>query len=242
MIQYENVTRNYGRKVAVKALDFTVRPGELLAFLGPNGAGKTTTIKMTVGLLRPGTGTVRVCGLDVIRDQREAASRMGYVPDQPYLYDKLTGREILRFIADMRGMEPSLAEERIAQQIEIFSLDEFIDDLTERYSHGMKQRVVFASALLHAPDVLIVDEPMVGLDPKSMRLVKDLLREQADRGTTVFMSTHTLGVVEEIADRIGILDRGELLFLGTLDELKQRLPAEDASLERLYLEMTSVEE
>ena len=242
MIQYENVTRNYGRKVAVKSLDLAVRRGELLAFLGPNGAGKTTTIKMTVGLLRPGTGTVRVCGIDVSSHPREAAGRLGYVPDQPYLYDKLTGREILQFMADMRGMEQSLTQERIAQQIEIFSLGEFIDDLTERYSHGMKQRLVFASALLHHPDVLIVDEPMVGLDPKSMRLVKDLLREQADRGTTVFMSTHTLGVVEEIADRIGILDRGELLFLGTLKELKQRLPAEDASLERLYLEMTAGED
>jgi len=238
MIQYENISRNYGRKVAVKRLDLTVRPGELLAFLGPNGAGKTTTIKMTVGLLRPGTGTVRVCGIDVSSNPREAAGHLGYVPDQPYLYEKLTGREFLQFIVDMRGMERSLAQERIAQQIEAFSLDEFIDDLTERYSHGMKQRVVFASALLHSPDVLIVDEPMVGLDPKSMRMVKDLLRDQATQGTTVLMSTHTLDVVEEIADRIGILDRGELLFLGTLKELKQRLPAEDASLERLYLDMT----
>ena len=238
MIQYENISRNYGRKEAVKRLDLTVRPGELLAFLGPNGAGKTTTIKMTVGLLRPGTGTVRVCGIDVSSHPREAAGHLGYVPDQPYLYEKLTGREFLQFIVDMRGMERSLARERIAQQIETFSLEEFIDDLTERYSHGMKQRVVFASALLHAPDVLIVDEPMIGLDPKSMRMVKDLLRDQAARGTTVFMSTHTLDVVEEIADRIGILDRGELLFLGTLEELRQRLPAEDASLERLYLEMT----
>ena len=238
MIQYENISRNYGRKEAVKRLDLTVRPGELLAFLGPNGAGKTTTIKMTVGLLRPGTGTVRVCGIDVSSHPREAAGHLGYVPDQPYLYEKLTGREFLQFIVDMRGMERSLARERIAQQIETFSLEEFIDDLTERYSHGMKQRVVFASALLHAPDVLIVDEPMIGLDPKSMRMVKDLLRDQAARGTTVFMSTHTLDVVEEIADRIGILDRGELLFLGTLKELKQRLPAEDASLERLYLDMT----
>ncbi|MCH8043024.1 MAG: ABC transporter ATP-binding protein [Planctomycetes bacterium] len=238
MIQYENISRNYGRKEAVKRLDLTVRPGELLAFLGPNGAGKTTTIKMTVGLLRPGTGTVRVCGIDVSSHPREAAGRLGYVPDQPYLYEKLTGREFLQFIVDMRGMDRSLAQERISQQIEAFSLDEFIDDLTERYSHGMKQRVVFASALLHSPDVLIVDEPMVGLDPKSMRMVKDLLRDQAAQGTTVLMSTHTLDVVEEIADRIGILDRGELLFLGTLKELKQRLPAEDASLERLYLDMT----
>ena len=242
MIQYENVTRNFGRKVAVKALDLTVRRGELLAFLGPNGAGKTTTIKLAVGLLRPGAGTVRVCGVDVVSQPREAAGLLGYVPDQPYLYDKLTGREILQFIADMRGMERSIVQQRIDQQIEIFSLGEFIDDLTERYSHGMKQRIVFACALLHAPGVLIVDEPMVGLDPKSMRLVKDLLREQADRGTTVFMSTHTLSVVEEIADRIGILDRGELLFLGTLEELRQRLPSQDASLERLYLEMTSRDE
>ena len=238
MIQYENISRNYGRKEAVKRLDLTVRPGELLAFLGPNGAGKTTTIKMTVGLLRPGTGTVRVCGIDVSSNPREAAGHLGYVPDQPYLYEKLTGREFLQFIVDMRGMDRSLAQERISQQIEAFSLEEFIDDLTERYSHGMKQRVVFASALLHSPDVLIVDEPMVGLDPKSMRMVKDLLRDQAAQGTTVLMSTHTLDVVEEIADRIGILDRGELLFLGTLKELKQRLPAEDASLERLYLDMT----
>jgi len=238
MLKLEGVTKNYGSKMAVSKLDLTIRPGEVFAFLGPNGAGKTTTIKMLVGLLRPTEGTVRIGGCDTATDPRRAAASLGYVPDEPFLYDKLSGREFLEFVARMHGLDPVLAARRIARESTRFSLDGFLDDLCESYSHGMRQRTVFASALLHDPAALIVDEPMVGLDPKSARLVKDLFRSLAAAGTTVFMSTHTLAVAEEIADRIGIVDHGKLKFLGTLDGLRRDLSLHHRSLEHLFLEMT----
>ena len=182
MIQFEHVRRTYGRKVAVADLSLTVLPGQLFAFLGPNGAGKTTTIKMLVGLLRPGTGTIRVCGFDVVAQPRHANHLMGYVPDQPYVYEKLSGREFLQFVADMHGLDRSETRARIDRAIRDFDLSEFVDELAENYSHGMKQRLAFAASLLHDPAVLVVDEPMVGLDPRSMRLVKDLLRRKAPKG------------------------------------------------------------
>src|SRR5262249_29684577 len=166
--------------------------GELFAFLGPNGAGKTTTIKLMCGLLFPTTGRIRIAGHDLQHDGDKGRRLISYVPDQPFLYEKLTGREVLQFIADMYGMEPAQARGRMEKMIDLFDLAAFIDDLTERYSHGMRQRTVFAAALLHEPQVLIVDEPTVGLDPLNIRLLKDLLREEAKRGVTVFMSTHSL--------------------------------------------------
>ena len=238
MIEIDNVTRKYGRKVAVDGLTMTVPSGELFAFLGPNGAGKTTTIKMIVGLLRPTSGTVRVCGHDTVEQTREAARLLGYVPEEPFLYEKLSGREFLEFTARMRGLSPSEATRRIAQQSEDFLLADFLDALVETYSHGMKQRLAFASAMLHEPAVLVVDEPTVGLDPRSVHLLKDLLRRRAAAGTTVFMSTHTLAVAEEIADRIGIVDHGRLTFLGTRDEARQKSASPDMSLERLFLQLT----
>lgn len=241
MIELSNVTRTYGQKTAVDGLNLSIPQGELFAFLGPNGAGKTTTIKMLVGLLRPTAGAVRVAGIDVVQNPREANRHTGYVPDEPYLYDKLTGREFLQFIAEAYGLSARDAREGIQRQIETFSLASFVDQLGESYSHGMKQRLVFASALLHQPSVLIVDEPMVGLDPRSMRLVKDLLRERAQQGMTIFMSTHTLSVAEEIAHRIGVVNHGRLVFLGTVAELRQRLALHDHSLEDLYLTITSDE-
>ena len=238
MIEIVAATRKYGGKTAVDRLSLSIAAGEVFAFLGANGAGKTTTIKMLVGLLQPTSGSVRICGHDVVDNHREAHLRVGYVPDQPYLYDKLTGRETLRFVADMYGLTPSEAESSVEEQIAAFDLAEFVDQLTENYSHGMKQRTVFAAALVHRPRVLIVDEPMVGLDPRSMRMVKDLLRRQSREGSTVFMSTHTLSVAEEIADRIGIIERGCLRFLGTVAELKQQLALHDSSLEHLFLQIT----
>jgi len=237
MIEYDCVARSYGRKRAVDDLTMEVRPGEMLALLGPNGAGKTTTIRMTVGLLRPTSGTVRVCGIDVARRPREATALLGYVPDHPFLYDKLSGRELLLFVGELRGFRGDELRQRVEGQIEQFELAEFADDLTETYSHGMKQRTAFASALLHDPPVLVVDEPMIGLDPLNMRRVKDLLHERARSGRTVFLSTHTLDIVEEIADRIGVFHRGKLLFLGTLDEMRRPSDDEAGSLERLYLSM-----
>ena len=239
MIEFENVTRTYGRKVAVAGLNLTVPSGELFAFLGPNGAGKTTSIKMLVGLLRPSSGRVRLGGYDVATDSRRACRLLGYVPDVPFLYDKLTGREFLHFIAGMHGLDERAAVERVQREMGHFELEEFIDELAETYSHGMKQRLVFAAAMLHDPSVLVIDEPLVGLDPRSSRLVKNLLRERADRGAAIFMSTHLLDVAEEIADRIGIVDRGRLLCVGTLDELRQSLSQRHTSLEQLFLEVTA---
>ncbi len=237
MIELNSVTRNYGKKVAVDGLDLQIPAGELFAFLGPNGAGKTTSVKMMVGLLQPTQGRIEICGYDVVRNSREANLRTGYVPDEPYLYDKLTGREFLQFMAEIYGLESADAAQGIDKQIDQFSLSDFIDQMAESYSHGMKQRLVFASALLHRPNVLIVDEPMVGLDPRSMRLVKDILREETRNGATVFMSTHTLAVAEEIADRIGVITNGHLLFLGTVAELRTKMSS-DESLEQLFLALT----
>ena len=239
MIELENVSRTYGAKMAVSGLNLTVPSGELFAFLGPNGAGKTTTIKMLVGLLRPSSGHVRLGGFDVVAEPRRACSLLGYIPDVPFLYDKLTGREFLHFIAGMYGYDHRAAQERVRREMDHFELDGFIDELTEAYSHGMKQRLVFAAALLHDPAVLVIDEPLVGLDPRSSKLVKDLLRARAAAGTAIFMSTHLLDVAEQIADRIGIVDRGKLLWVGTLSELRGRLAAQHTSLEQLFLDVTS---
>jgi len=238
VIEFDHVTRSYGSKVAVDNLSLEVRPGEVFAYLGPNGAGKTTSIKMLVGLLRPTRGTVRVCGHDVVSETRLSNRVLAYVPDEPHLYDKLTGREFLQFIADIYGLGPDETDERIARVIAQFELSEFVDELTEKFSHGMKQRTVFAAAFLHDPKVLVVDEPMVGLDPRSIRLIKDLLSERAASGATVFMSTHTLSIAEEIADRIGVIHQGKLLFLGSLEELQQQMSDSGTSLEALYLALT----
>ena len=238
MIEFDQVVRRYGRTVAVSGLTMTVPPGELFALLGPNGAGKTTAIRMLVGLLRPDSGHVRVCGVDCSRKPREASGLLGYVPDEQYLYEKLSGREILEFAAEMHGLDRAATRARIARESERFELADFLDNLTETYSHGMRQRLVFAIALLHDPQVLVVDEPMVGLDPRSARVVKNLLRAAAAAGRTVLMSTHTLAVAEEIADRIGILNRGKLDFLGTLAELRQELSSPHQALEHLFLELT----
>ncbi len=238
MIEFHSVTRRYGDKVAVDALNFTIAHGELFALLGHNGAGKTTTVKMLVGLLRPERGAVRIAGYDVTASTREASQLVGYVPDQPYLYDKLSGREFLQFVGEMHGLPPQEVVAAIQRESERFSLGPFLDDLTESYSHGMKQRTVFASALIHQPQVLVVDEPMVGLDPQNIHLVKDLLRAQASAGVSVLMSTHSLDVAEKIADRIGVMHRGRLIFLGTVTELRE-LRGGNESLEDLFLSLTS---
>lgn len=238
MIDFQNVTRTYGDRVAVSELSLTVTPGELFCFLGPNGAGKTTSIKMLVGLLRPTTGSIRVCGHDLTTHHREAAQTIGYVPDEPYLYDKLNGREFLQFVAGMYGMNKAEERDGIDRTVGLLDLSSFVDDLTETYSHGMKQRLVFAAALLHRPRVLVIDEPMVGLDPRTARIVKNLIRSQANEGATVFVSTHSLPMVEEIADRIGILDEGRLRSVGTLLELQSGMAGRDSSLESLFLQLT----
>jgi ABC-2 type transport system ATP-binding protein len=238
VIALRGVTKDYGSRRAVDRLDLDVRAGELFAFLGPNGAGKTTTIKMICGLLAPSSGTVRVGGHDARTP--EARSLLAYVPDQPYLYDKLTGREFLRFVVEMYGLESSSARRRIDELVETFEMRDFVDELCESYSHGMRQRVVFAAALVHEPRVLVVDEPLVGLDPRSGRIVKDLFLQQARSGVAVLMSTHLLSIAEELADTIGIIDHGRLLARGTLDELKAHYRAE-GSLEQMFLTLTGGE-
>ncbi len=241
MISLDNVTKQYGVKTAVSGLSLENPAGELFAFLGPNGAGKTTTIKMLCGLLFPTSGAVRVGGFDLRTQGGRARELLSYVPDQPFLYEKLTGREFLHFIADMYALPRDHGRRRVAEVIELFQLGEFVDDLTERYSHGKRQRTVFASALVHEPKVLIVDEPTVGLDPRSVRQLKDLLRRQSDAGVTVFLSSHSLDVVQELADRIAIVDHGRLIGCGTLEALRKQASL-DGSLEDVFLKLTEPDE
>jgi len=237
MLRFDNVTRTYGSRVAVDCLNLHVDRGELFALLGHNGAGKTTTIKMLVGLLRPSSGAIYVGPYNVVDNPREVSRLIGYVPDLPFLYDKLSGREFLRFVADMYGMADAAAAEAVAREADRFQLNDFLDQLTESYSHGMRQRTVFAAALLHEPELLVVDEPMVGLDPHSIRLVKDLLKSYADSGKTVLMSTHTLEVAEAICDRVGVMKSGKVVFEGKVEEMRQLNPNAGQSLESLYLAM-----
>jgi ABC-2 type transport system ATP-binding protein len=237
MIELEHVTKVYGDKRAVDDLSLRIEAGEVFAFLGPNGAGKTTTIKLMCGLLSPTKGAIRIAGFDLKSQGEQARQVISYVPDQPFLYEKLTGREILQFIADMYGMEQSRARLRIDEMIETFGLSDFVNNLTESYSHGMRQRTVFAAALLHEPTVLIADEPTVGLDPLSVRLLKDLLRAEAARGVTVFLSTHSLDIAQELATRIGVVGRGRLIGCGTLEMLRKQA-AMDGSLEEVFLKLT----
>lgn len=236
-IVLEHVTKRYGRKVAVDDLSLRVEPGEVFAFLGPNGAGKTTTIKLMVGLLQPDSGSVQVCGHSMNGDGREAKAQLAYVPDTPYVYDKLSGAEFLEFVAHMYGVPREEAAQRTAHYIDALRIDEFVNQLAEGYSHGMKQRLALAAALLHEPRVLIVDEPMVGLDPRMVRIVKNLFRARADAGLTVFMSTHTLEIAEALADRIGIINNGRLVAEGTLAELRGKA-AREHSLEDIFMQLT----
>ncbi|MFO0948433.1 MAG: ABC transporter ATP-binding protein [Planctomycetota bacterium] len=236
-IRLDNVSKEYGDKLAVQNLSLNIGEGELFAFLGPNGAGKTTTIKMMTGLLRPTRGRVYIVGHDIATDSLDARRVISYVPDQPYLYEKLTGRDFLRFIREIHNLSNGALEYE-EELIDTFGMREFVPDLIETYSHGMRQRLAFAGALIHKPKVLVVDEPMVGLDPKSMRIVKDLLRSITRQGTTVFMSTHTLAIAEEVADRIGIIHRGHLVCCGTQEELR-RTSVDYRSLEDFFLAVTA---
>ncbi|MBL8821474.1 MAG: ABC transporter ATP-binding protein [Planctomycetia bacterium] len=237
MIELINVSKSYGNKEAVKNISLNVQRGELFTFLGPNGAGKTTTIKMLCGLLKPTTGILKVGGYDIQAEGDKARQILSYVPDLPYLYEKLTGREFMQFIITMYGMDPDAGRRRMEEMIDLFELESFVDDLSESYSHGMRQRTVFASALLHQPEVLIVDEPMVGLDPKNQRLVKDLLRDQVKKGVTVFMSIHTLDIAQELATRIAIINHGRIVGEGTLDELRHKAE-HGGQLEDVFLKLT----
>ena len=241
MIRARALTKNFGPLCAVDRLDLEIAPGEFFAFLGPNAAGKTTTIKMLAGLLKPNGGTIEIGGCDLAREPERAKAQMAYVPDFPFLYDKLTAAEFMRFVGDVYGMERSAITANTGLLFEKFHLGEYRHELTENLSHGTRQRLVIASALLHEPRVFIIDEPMVGLDPTHARIVKAEFRERARAGMTIFLSTHQLSVAEEIADRIGIIHRGQLIALGTVAELRAK-SSEDGGLERIFLALIDQEE
>jgi ABC-2 type transport system ATP-binding protein len=237
LIETHNLVKQYGKFVAVKDVSFDVRGGEVFGFLGPNGAGKTTTIKMIVGLLQPTSGTVRVAGYDVRTQPLLAKAASGYVPDTPNLYAKLTGRELLRFVGDLYNLDRAQSARRIDELLRMFDLADSADETLDSYSHGMQQKASLAAALMHDPKVLVLDEPTVGLDPKSARLIKDILRQMAERGAAVMLSTHILEIAERMCDRIGIINKGELVAVGTMDELRSHGQGQ-SSLEDIFLGLT----
>ena len=238
MIELNQLTKRYGKFTAVAGIDLTIPRGELYGLLGPNGAGKTTTMRMIAGILQPTSGTVRIAGIDIQAQPMAAKAHLGFIPDRPFVYDKLTGAEFLRFVAGLYGQGGAAVERRMDELLELFELEAWKDELTEAYSHGMRQKLIISSALVHRPDVIVVDEPMVGLDPKGARLLKDLFRQFVDRGGTVLMSTHTLEVAEAVCDRMAIMHHGRIRALGTMDDMRQQTAAGDSSLEDLFLRLT----
>jgi ABC-2 type transport system ATP-binding protein len=240
MIKLTSLTKVYGELTAVNHINLEVPAGEVFGFLGPNGAGKTTTIRMMAGLLQPTSGTVEIGGFDVQKEPLRAKAITGFIPDRPYLYEKLTAEEFMQFVAKLYDMEDSGG--RIRELLELFGLTDWSGELVENFSHGMKQRLVMASALLHRPRVLVVDEPMVGLDPRGARLVKDLFRELASTGMTVFMSTHTLEIVEQMCDRVAIINKGEIIAEGSVEELGRLARMENSHLEPIFLKLTGGDE
>jgi len=238
MIELKNLTKRYGSFTAVDAIDLTVPKGELFGFLGPNGAGKTTTLRMIAGILRPSGGTVRIGDVDVTENPMAAKAILGYIPDRPYIYEKLTGSEFLRFVAGLYSQSGKHIEHRGRELLTLFDLDEWRDELVESYSHGMRQKLIISSAFIHKPDVIVVDEPMVGLDPKAARILKDLFREYTRRGHTIMMSTHTLEVAETMCDRIGIIQAGKIRALGTMDQLRAESTTGTQGLEDIFLKLT----
>jgi ABC-2 type transport system ATP-binding protein len=238
MIRIEGLTKHYGSFVAVDHISLHVPRGVLYGCLGPNGAGKTTTLRMIAGILRPTDGRVLLGGDDIHLVPIVAKQRLGYIPDRPFVYDKLTGAEFLRFVAGLYGQDGDVVERRIAELLDVFELSSWKDELVESYSHGMRQKLIISSALIHRPEVIVVDEPMVGLDPKAARLLKDIFRQFVSKGGTVLMSTHTLEVAEAMCDQIAIMQHAKVVAAGTMDELRTQHRAGDASLEELFLKLT----
>ncbi len=238
MIRLTQLTKRYGSFTAVQGIDLEIPAGTLYGFLGPNGAGKTTTMRMIAGILRPTSGTVEVAGIDVAREPVQAKAHLGFIPDRPYVYDKLSGAEFLRFVAALYGQDGPVIERRIDELLELFELTRWKDELTETYSHGMRQKLIISSALVHRPRVIVVDEPMVGLDPRSAHLLKQIFRHFVDHGGTVLMSTHTLEVAEAMCDRIAIIQGGQIVASGTMAEIREQTASGDATLEELFLRLT----
>ena len=240
MIKLTELTKIYGKLVAVNHLNLEVLPGEIFGFLGPNGAGKTTTIKMIAGLLQPTSGTIHVGGHDIRTAPLKAKAITGFIPDRPYIYEKLTATEFMLFIARLYDVPE--AQRKTRELLHLFGLDDWSHELVENFSHGMKQRLVMASALLHDPKVLVVDEPMVGLDPRGARLVKDIFKDLASKGVTVFMSTHTLEIVEQMCTRVAIINKGEIIAEGSVDDLGRMARMPDSHLEPIFLRLTGGDE
>jgi len=239
MIELKDLTKKYGEFQAVNRLNLSVKKGEIFGFIGPNGAGKTTTIKMMGGILEPTAGTVIIAGFNMQKEPEKAKGKIGFIPDRPYLYEKLTGMEFLKFTADLYGVSAETFQSRALKILKDFSLDNWTHELIESYSHGMKQRLIMSAALLHDPEVIIVDEPTVGLDPAAIIMVKDLFKSLADQGVTIFMSTHTLQIAEDTCDRIAVINKGRLIAMGTTQELQREAHVTEADLERVFLNLTS---
>ncbi len=238
MIKIHDLAKSYGNINAVDGIDLEIPSGQFFGFLGPNGAGKTTTIKMMVGLLKPTRGRIVIDGKDVAIDPVQAKAQIGYIPDRPFIYEKLTGREYLHFIADLFGMDRNVAWDRAENYLQFFDLDAAKNELVESYSHGMRQKLVISGALIHDPRVVVVDEPMVGLDPKGARQVKQLFVDLCQKGVSIFMSTHSLGIAEAMCQRIGIIQKGKIIALGSVEDLRRLAQKHDADLEDIFLELT----
>jgi ABC-2 type transport system ATP-binding protein len=238
MIRLTKLTKRYGGFTAVDAMDLHVPRGQLFGVLGPNGAGKTTTLRMIAGILRPTSGSVQIGGVDLWADPVRAKSKLGFIPDRPFIYEKLTGAEFLRFVAGLYGQEGTKVEHRGRELLALFDLENWRDELVESYSHGMRQKLIIASAFVHRPEVIVVDEPMVGLDPKAARILKDLFREYTRRGNTIMMSTHTLEVAEAMCDRVAIIAHGTIRACGTMADLRRSAEAGTEGLEQIFLRLT----
>ncbi len=237
MINIENLSKSFGDKLALDNLNLKVKRGEIFGFLGPNGAGKTTTIKMIVGMLKQDKGHILIDGIDTLKDPIEAKKKFAFVPDNPDVYETMTGRQYLNFIGDVFEISLDKREENIKKYQGIFEMEESLDLLISSYSHGMKQKIVLMGALIHEPDLLILDEPMVGLDAKSSFRLKNIMRQLCDSGKSVFFSTHVMEVAEKVCDRIGIINKGKLIAVGSLEEIKNQAD-DEGSLEKIFLELT----
>ena len=238
MIAVADLVKRYGSFTAVDGVTLEVQPGQIHGFLGPNGAGKTTTIRMIAGLLKPTAGRVLVNGHDLAVEPERAKASLGFIPDRPFIYEKLTAGEFLRFHGGLYGLEAAVAEERIGEMLELFELSRWRDELVESFSHGMKQRLVMGAAFMHRPTAVLVDEPMIGLDPRGARLIKDVFRKMAGRGVAILMSTHTLEVAQEMCDRVSIILKGRIIASGTVDEVRRMSGAADEQLTAVFLKLT----
>ena len=242
MIAIENLSKRFGKVIAIDAINLDVQSGEIFGFLGPNGAGKTTTIKILAGLLKPTSGKVTIDGWDLAEHPNRAKAVVGFIPDRPFLYEKLTAREFLKFIAGLYNCSSNGVAQRTDYLLRLFDLSDWQNELIESFSHGMKQRLVMASALIHQPKLIIVDEPMVGLDPRGARLVKEVFRGFCARGGTVFMSTHTLEVAEEVCDRIAIIQEGKIIAVGSIAELREMSGSEGRNLDAIFFKLIGGDE